>query len=157
AGMTELKEKVGQIAEHILGLSQQTSQIGSITTVVSDLANQTNMLALNAAVEAARAGEHGRGFAVVAAAIRKPAAGSRKSAERISMLVEEIQKETNATVMVTEEGTKTVERSIRLAQETECTFANVAETSSSVSEATQQTLHTVPQQVAAVKQVLTAM
>src|SRR5262249_43355631 len=156
-GMSELKGKVGQIAEHILGLSQQTSQIGSITTLVSDLASQTNMLALNAAVEAARAGEHGRGFAVVAAEIRKLADESRKSAERINALVEEIQNETNTTVMATEEGTKTVERAIQLAQEAANAFDSVTSASSTVSESTQQTLHTVSQQVTAAKQVLTAM
>ncbi|WP_242065561.1 CHASE3 domain-containing protein [Trichocoleus sp. FACHB-262] len=106
---TSLRDKVGQIAEQILRLSEQTNQIGSISSLVSDLANQTNMLALNAAVEAARAGEHGRGFAVVAAEIRKLADQSRKSAERISSLVSDVQNATNSTVMVADEGTKTVE------------------------------------------------
>jgi methyl-accepting chemotaxis protein len=156
-GMRGLKDKVEGIASHILRLSQQTSQIGTITQLVSDLASQTNLLALNAAVEAARAGEHGRGFAVVATEIRKLADESRQSAERISALVEEIQKETNATVMATEAGTKTVDQGIRLAQETVLAFDSVAGASNTVSEATQQTLHTVPQQVAAVKQVLAAM
>lgn len=103
-----LKDSVGQIAEQIVRLSEQTSQIGNISSLVSDLANQTNMLALNAAVEAARAGEHGKGFAVVAGEIRKLADQSRKSAERINALVADIQNTTNSTVMVTDEGTKTV-------------------------------------------------
>jgi methyl-accepting chemotaxis protein len=157
AGMEELKEKVESIAQHILGLCQRTGQIGSITTLVSDLASQTNMLALNAAVEAARAGEHGRGFAVVAAEIRKLADESRKSAEQIAALVAEIQKETNATVMVTEAGTKTVDRAIQLAQKMVHAFEDVTSANNTASEATQQTLHTVPQQVTAAKQVLTAM
>ena len=104
-----LREKVEQIAEHILRLSEQTNQIGNISDLVRDLANQTNMLALNAAVEAARAGEHGKGFTVVAAEIRKLADQSRKSTERINALVSDIQNTTNATVMVTDEGTKTVD------------------------------------------------
>ena len=108
-GMSTLKEKVGAIAEQILRLSEQTSQIGNISGLVSDLANQTNMLALNAAVEAARAGEQGKGFAVVASEIRKLADQSKKSAEKINALVTDIQTTTNSTVMVTDEGTKTVE------------------------------------------------
>lgn len=110
ADEASLREKVGQIAEQILRLSEQTHQIGSISNLVSDLASQTNMLALNAAVEAARAGEHGRGFAVVAGEIRKLADQSRKSAERINALVADVQNATNSTVMVTDEGTKTVEK-----------------------------------------------
>ncbi len=156
-GMVSLKEKVAIIAEQILSLSEQTSQIGSITSLVSDLANQTNMLALNAAVEAARAGEHGKGFTVVASEIRKLADESKKSAERINALVEDIQKATNSTVMATEEGTKTVDQSIRYAEETVHAFDNVRASCNSASDAAQQTLLSVPQQVTAVKQVLISM
>ncbi len=156
-GMESLKGKVGTIAEQILSLSEQTSQIGTITNLVSDLANQTNMLALNAAVEAARAGEHGKGFSVVASEIRKLADESKKSAARINSLVEDIQKSTNATVMATEEGTKTVDQAIRSAQDTLQAFTLVASSSNSASEAAQQTLFSVPQQVTAVRQVLTSM
>lgn len=107
---SSLREKVGDIAAQILHLSEQTNQIGTISTLVSDLATQTNMLALNAAVEAVRAGEHGKGFAVVAAEIRKLADQSKRSAEKINVLVLDIQKSTNSTVIVTDEGTKTVEK-----------------------------------------------
>lgn len=156
-GMLDLKEKVGHIANQILNLSERTSQISAITNLVSDLANQTNMLALNAAVEAARAGEHGKGFSVVASEIRKLADESKKSAERINTLVEDIQKATNSTVMATEEGTKNVDRGIRLAEQTVQAFNMVVHSSTSASEAAQQTLLSVPQQVTAVKQVLTSM
>ena len=105
-----LKQQVKTLGDCIVQLSQQTNQIGTISTAVSDLANQTNMLALNAAVEAVRAGENGRGFAVVAAEIRKLADRSRKSAEQITGLVTDIQKSTNSTVVVTEEGIKSVNK-----------------------------------------------
>ncbi len=156
-GMFSLKDKVSTIAEQILSLSEQTSQISNITNLVGDLANQTNMLALNAAVEAARAGEHGKGFAVVAVEIRKLADESKKSAERINVLVADIQKATNSTVMATEEGTKTVETGLRLAEETVGAFTTVTDASNTALGATQQTLLSVAQQVAAVKQVLAAM
>jgi hypothetical protein len=156
-GMSSLKLKVEAIAEQILRLSEQTSQIGNITNLVSELANQTNLLALNAAVEAARAGEHGKGFAVVAAEIRKLADQSKKSAERINMLVLDIQNATNATVMATEEGTKTVEQGTYQTHRTAEVFEGLAASITNVFESSQQTLLNVKQQVAAVRQVVEAM
>jgi len=55
--MIILKENVKAIAQQIMRLNEQTNQIGNISSVVTDLANQTNILALNAAVEAVRAGQ----------------------------------------------------------------------------------------------------
>jgi hypothetical protein len=157
-GMLDLKEKVGTtVAGQILKLSEQTAQISNITNQVGDLAIQTNMLALNAAVEAARAGEHGKGFAVIAAEIRKLADASRKSAERINALVDDIQKATNATVMATEESTKTVELAIQRARATVDAFNELKDASNVAADTAQQTLLSVPQQVTAVKQVLESM
>ena len=59
--------------------------------------------------------------------------------------------------MATEEGTKTVDKSILTAQETVRAFDMVASSANSASDAAQQTLLSVPQQVTAVRQVLTAM
>ena len=104
-----LKIKMEQLQQQIMRLSEHLGKIYSITNVVTDLASQTNMLALNASVEAARAGDSGKGFGVVASEIRKLADQSRKSAEKISSIVTDIQSATNLTIRVTEEGSKSVE------------------------------------------------
>jgi methyl-accepting chemotaxis protein len=156
-GMNALREKVDAIADQILRLSEQTSQIGGISGLVSDLANQTNMLALNAAVEAVRAGEHGKGFAVVSGEIRKLADQSRKSAEKINALVADIQTAINSTVMVTDEGTKTVEEGVKIAEETSDAFAGVADAVNNVVLNSQQISLNVKQQAVAIQQVVSAM
>ncbi len=155
--MYSLKDRVSAIAQQILRLSEQTNQIGNISNLVSDLANQTNMLALNAAVEAVRAGEHGKGFSVVASEIRKLADQSKKSAEKINTLVEDIQNAINTTVMVTDEGTKSVETGVKVSQNTSHAFAGVREGINQVVMSNQQITLTLKQQVNAVEQVIEAM
>ncbi len=70
-------------------VAQTTKSMGEIankTSVIDDIAFQTNILALNAAVEAARAGIHGKGFGVVAAEVGKLADNSKKAATEIDEL-----------------------------------------------------------------------
>jgi methyl-accepting chemotaxis protein len=155
--MNNLKNKVEKIQEQIVHLSEQTGQIGNISTVVSDLANQTNMLALNAAVEAVRAGENGKGFAVVATEIRKLADQSKKSATQIYSLVADIQGAINSTVMVTDEGTKTVEDGSAIAQETAQVFASMSDSINNIVVNSQQILLNAKQQAIAIQQVVDAM
>ncbi|MCT7949576.1 methyl-accepting chemotaxis protein [Ancylothrix sp. C2] len=155
--MSVLKDKVEAIAQQIVRLSQQTSQIGNIAALVGDLANQTNMLALNAAVEAVRAGEHGKGFAVVAAEIRKLADQSQKSTERINALVADIQMAINSTVMVTDAGTKTVEEGAKIGKETAEAFRLMSEAINDIWVNTQQISLSAKQQAIAVQQVVDAM
>ena len=114
--MDAIAERVDSIAARALSLGEKSHQIGKILDVIDDLADQTNLLALNAAIEAARAGEHGRGFAVVASEVRKLAERSQESAGQIQALVGEIQAETNATIIASEEGSKEVRAGTQLAR-----------------------------------------
>lgn len=91
----EVKEKFDAVLEKVNNLAGSVSQIGSITDVINDISEKTNLLALNAAIEAARAGEHGKGFAVVADEVRKLAEQSKDSSHEIIQLVKSIYSETN--------------------------------------------------------------
>ena len=157
AEMGQTKDKVEAIAQQILRLSEQINQIGSISQVVSDLANQTNMLALNAAVEAVRSGEYGKGFSVVASEIRKLADESQKSAHKINILVAEIKQATNVTVVVTDAGIKSVENTVGLAKKTAYAFGNVSGEINSIVLSSQQISMNAKQQAMAIQQVVAAM
>jgi len=120
-----IQGKVKAISEHTLNLSVEAQQIGSIVKTVSDIANKTDMLAINAGIEAARAGEHGKGFSIVATEVRELADQSKKSAEKIAMLIENIQSATNFTVLSTDEAIKGFQVGIKLILEVGQTIDNL--------------------------------
>ncbi|MBE9093476.1 methyl-accepting chemotaxis protein [Tychonema sp. LEGE 07203] len=152
-----LAENVGAIQKQILRLSEQTDRIGNISSLVSDLANQTNMLAINAAVEAVRAGESGKGFAVVASEIRKLADRSKESASKINALVADIHKAIISTTIVTDEGTKTMKNSVKIARKASEAFAGVAEAIDRIVLNSQQISFTARNQAIAIEDVVEAV
>ena len=70
-------------------IEDSSTKVGRITTVIADIARQTNLLSLNAAIEAAKAGHQGKGFAVVAEEIRKLAERSGAAAKEIAQLIQD--------------------------------------------------------------------
>jgi PAS domain S-box-containing protein len=146
AGMQEINTKVNDTARKILGLGEKSQSIGNITKLIDDIADQTNMLALNAAIEAARAGEVGRGFAVVAQEVRKLAERSSESTEEIRQIINEIQGETNATIMSIEGSTNWVKKGLDMIEET-------AKSAKEISIATQQQKFASEQVVQAMREI----
>ena len=106
--MANIEETVNNSAQVVANLGERSKEIGQIVDTISGIAGQTNLLALNAAIEAARAGEQGRGFAVVAEEVRKLAEQSQDAAKKISILISEIQGDTNKAVVAMDEGTREV-------------------------------------------------
>jgi methyl-accepting chemotaxis protein len=156
-GMGQIRERVQSIAQTILSLAEQTQAISAIITTVSELADQSNLLALNAAIEAARAGEQGKSFAVVAQHVRDLAERSKGATVQVREILGDIQRATNAAVLVTEEGTKGVESGSRLAAQAGQVIHRIAGEVESGAQANVQIAAAAQQQTAGMTQVGQAM
>ncbi|PZN97860.1 MAG: hypothetical protein DCF30_15505 [Hyphomicrobiales bacterium] len=72
-------------------LAEAAGRIGSIVTLIQQIATKTNLLALNATIEAARAGAAGRGFAVVAGEVKSLAHQTASATSEISTQIAQVQ------------------------------------------------------------------
>ncbi len=83
-------DKIIQGADDVRRLEELTNGIEEMVSLITSIADQTDILSLNAGIEAARAGAYGRGFTVVATEIRKLADRSSRAALEISELIQSI-------------------------------------------------------------------
>jgi len=82
--------EVAQAQEQIGHLVASARQISGITTLIANVARQTNLLAINARIEAARAGEVGRGFSIVADEVKALATQTRDATAGIEKQIGEV-------------------------------------------------------------------
>ncbi len=156
-GMKSVRDRVQLIAQTILDLSRQTQQVGEITAVVNNLAQQSKMLALNASIEAAKAGDAGKGFAVVASEVKNLAEQSEQSTSQVQKILEDIKIATEKAVMVTEEGTKGVDSGLEMIERTGEIIRNLNDVIREAAIASQQIESAVRQESAGIEQITAGM
>lgn len=157
SAMRSIQEEMEGIASSIVELSVRHTQIGEIIQTVNALAEQSNLLAVNASIEAAKAGEHGRGFSVVAREVKALASQSKEAASQIRNILAEIQKSSNAAVMVTEQGTKRVEEGSTLIESLGATIVEFRQVIEDSAQAARQISLTAGQQLSGLEQITGAM
>ena len=136
AAIDELKGVVETISATVTELDQSTSDIGEAASIISSIAEQTNLLALNAAIEAARAGEQGRGFAVVADEVRALASKTRESTDRIHNIIQVLATRSERAVKVSKNGLESAERGAGIVQDTRQALSDINVAVQGISEMT---------------------
>lgn len=108
--LEQLEQVNDQAMQYIHVIAEQTDttnasagKIHEAASMITEIAEETNLLSLNASIEAARAGEQGRGFAVVAAQIQKLAEQSNESAKEISEIIRVLMEDSQKAVSIMED------------------------------------------------------
>jgi len=100
--ITAQAEEVAAVVKTLAAMTaeseQRTRDTEQVLNLIRTIAGQTNLLGLNAAIEAARVGDAGRGFGVVAEEIRKLAATSGESVNKIDAVIKAIRADSARTL-----------------------------------------------------------
>jgi len=88
--MEGIQTAVGGASDNMQTVQERMDAVRDFTTVINEIADQTNILSLNASIEAARAEEGGEGFAVVADEVKSLASETKHNADEIEETIQRI-------------------------------------------------------------------
>jgi len=157
ADLVVLSDNIEKFYTEIVDIREQTKQIATISELVSELANHTNMLALNASMEATRAGEKGKEFALVAKEIRQLSNQSQKAGEKIYLLIAQVKQNIKSTVSFTDNSRQIFQQKLKITRKMLNEFEQIVEAMNAVFLNSEEITAIARQQGAIVQEALAAI
>lgn len=109
--LEKLKEQIALIESEEQVLREKSSAVGTVISLIDNIAQETHLLALNATIEAASAGEYGERFGVIAHEVKLLADRSviatkevRQTLESIAVLVKQTSQRTKESLLEAEQA-----------------------------------------------------
>ena len=121
------KDAIEIIYEQTNTTNESAKNIGEAVSLITSIAEETNLLSLNASIEAARAGEQGKGFAVVASQISKLAEQSSESAKKIEEIITSLVEDSEKAVNTMNEVNVIMNNQSEMVAETATAFKEIIE------------------------------
>lgn len=104
--LEHISSTISSISHVVNKLGTDSAKITESLSIITSIADQTNLLALNAAIEAARAGEQGRGFAVVADEVKALSHRTKAAAVDVTSTINDFGLHVNEMITQAEQSNK---------------------------------------------------
>ena len=145
------------MVEKILELKAKSKEMGHISDLIKNIADQSRLISFNASIEASSAGELGSRFGVVAKEMRGHANNTSDATSRIRQLIDDTQKAIGGLVLNAEQSSKEFKEGQILTLQTNNQLQNLVDRSQLTSEAASQISFATQQQQSSTKMVVESL
>lgn len=137
----------------ISNIQTHYNSIQGFATIITSIAQQTNLLSLNASIEAARAGDAGKGFSVVANEIKKLAVDTQKNAKDIINSLGNLTASMGELAGKSKDGTSVINKTTNIIEKSSSILEKIIEAESEVNENVQEVQESQKENLHGIKEI----
>lgn len=121
------EQYIDVIAKQTNTTNESARKISEAASMITEIAEETNLLSLNASIEAARAGEKGKGFAVVASEVKSLSEEIKNLVAAVDTSITDVEHGTQRLHASIDTSHQALEQSMTRVEETYDTFHNITQ------------------------------